>query len=319
LKLSNGYSGSLVIERSTDWGQTWQRLAVPDGLVNDPAAQKEAFGKPVVLQQAEWSPENLFLSFSDGTGQVWHSPDGGLRWQAIAPNMPSLKISPYSPLTLVGIKSRKLAYLEVPEAGMGLITGVRPNQLTANLYFPETGHNLSGDFRAYWQQNGRLAQFGFPRTEPFREVNPSDGKLYTVQYFERNRFEYHPENKGTPYEVQLGLLGNQLAAKTGSDGLEAFKTSVDRHFPSGRYFEQTGHNLAAGFKIYWEAHGGLAIYGYPISEEFDEVNPQDGKTYTVQYFERNRFEYHPENKGTAYEVLLGLLGNNLLKDKGWLE
>jgi hypothetical protein len=319
LKLSNRYSGSRVIERSTDWGQTWQRLAVPDGLVNDPAAQKEAFGKPVVLQQAEWSPENLFLSFSDGTGQVWHSPDGGLRWQAIAQNMPSLKISPYSPLALVGIKSRKLAYLEVPEAGKGLIAGVRPNQLTTNLYFPETGHNLSGDFRAYWQQNGGLAQFGFPRTEPFREVNPSDGKLYTVQYFERNRFEYHPENKGTPFEVQLGLLGNQLATETAGAGAQAFKATVDRHFPGGRYFEQTGHNLAAGFKIYWEAHGGLSIYGYPISEEFDEMNPEDGKTYTVQYFERNRFEYHPENKGTPYEVLLGLLGNNLLKNKGWLK
>ena len=35
---------------------------------------------------------------------------------------------------------------------------------------------------------------------------------------------------------------------------------------------------------------------------------QDGKTYLVQYFERNRLEYHPENKGTPYEVLLGLLG-----------
>src|SRR5262249_29825445 len=31
----------------------------------------------------------------------------------------------------------------------------------------------------------------------------------TVQYFERNRFEYHPENKGTQYEVLLGLLGTQ--------------------------------------------------------------------------------------------------------------
>jgi hypothetical protein len=31
-----------------------------------------------------------------------------------------------------------------------------------------------------------------------------------VQYFERNRFEYHPENAGTPYEIQLGLLGGDL-------------------------------------------------------------------------------------------------------------
>jgi hypothetical protein len=31
-----------------------------------------------------------------------------------------------------------------------------------------------------------------------------------VQYFERNRFEHHPEFAGTPDEVQLGLLGSRL-------------------------------------------------------------------------------------------------------------
>jgi hypothetical protein len=31
-----------------------------------------------------------------------------------------------------------------------------------------------------------------------------------VQYFERNRFEHFPELAGTPFEVQLGLLGREL-------------------------------------------------------------------------------------------------------------
>jgi hypothetical protein len=30
-----------------------------------------------------------------------------------------------------------------------------------------------------------------------------------VQYFERNRLEYHPENERTPFEILLGLLGVQ--------------------------------------------------------------------------------------------------------------
>ncbi|HEU5424150.1 MAG TPA: murein L,D-transpeptidase, partial [Nitrolancea sp.] len=54
-----------------------------------------------------------------------------------------------------------------------------------------------------------LAVFGYPISEEFQEQNPADGKMYTVQYFERARFEYHPEFKGTPYEVELGLLGRQ--------------------------------------------------------------------------------------------------------------
>jgi hypothetical protein len=49
---------------------------------------------------------------------------------------------------------------------------------------------------------------------------------------------------------------------------------------------------------------GWPQYGYPISEEFYEVSPDDGGTYVVQYFERARFEWHPEHSGTPYEVLL---------------
>ena len=47
-----------------------------------------------------------------------------------------------------------------------------------------------------------------PLSEQFHEVSATDGKTYTVQYFERNRFELHPE-KAAPYEVELGLLGVQ--------------------------------------------------------------------------------------------------------------
>jgi len=38
----------------------------------------------------------------------------------------------------------------------------------------------------------------------------------------------------------------------------------------------------------------------------------------VQYFERARFEYHPENAGTPYVVLLGLLGTDEVRNKGWI-
>ena len=36
------------------------------------------------------------------------------------------------------------------------------------------------------------------------------GKNYTVQYFERNRFEHHPESQPA-YRVQLGLLGSEVS------------------------------------------------------------------------------------------------------------
>jgi hypothetical protein len=76
--------------------------------------------------------------------------------------------------------------------------------------------------------------------------------------------------------------------------------------------EPTKHSLAEPFLAYWRSQGGLAVFGYPISEAFEETNETDGKTYLVQYFERNRFEFHPENQ-PPYDVLLGLLGRNIME------
>jgi hypothetical protein len=42
------------------------------------------------------------------------------------------------------------------------------------------------------------------------DTNPTNGQQQMTQHFERARFEYHPENAGTPYEVLLGLLGREL-------------------------------------------------------------------------------------------------------------
>jgi hypothetical protein len=181
-------------------------------------------------------------------------------------------------------------------------------------HFPETGHNLCGAFARHWAERGGLAIFGYPISEEFRQVSRQDGRIYTVQYFERNRFEYHPENAGTPFEVLLGLLGNDLtAARRGEPSF----APVAAPPPGADLFPETGHSLGGAFRDYWQRNGGLATFGYPISEEFAEYNPADGRIYTVQYFERNRFEYHPENAGTPFEVLLGLLGNQVVDGQGW--
>src|SRR5689334_7000913 len=73
-------------------------------------------------------------------------------------------------------------------------------------------------------------------------------------------------------------------------------------------FPETGHSVSDPFLSYWRANGGLAQFGYPISEVQTEISALDGKPYTVQYFERAVFELHPENAGTPYNVLLAQLG-----------
>src|SRR5687768_17507050 len=79
------------------------------------------------------------------------------------------------------------------------------------------------------------------------------------------------------------------------------------------FFSETGHNVPAIFYGYWLSHGGLEQQGYPITDAKMEKNSVDGKEYLTQYFERARFEHHLEFKGTKSEVLLGLLGVEVLK------
>lgn len=175
-------------------------------------------------------------------------------------------------------------------------------------WFASTGHTLRNAFLAYWNKYGGLAQFGYPITEEFVENVGPNNEAYRVQYFERNRFEYHPENAGTPSEVLLGTLGRD------------FRTPDPPSPPlpsPAHYFAETGHNVSGAFKLYWETHGGLFVHGYPITEPFEEKNPIDNKSYLVQYFERSRFELHPENAGSPHEVLLGLLGVQLAQKKGY--
>ena len=78
---------------------------------------------------------------------------------------------------------------------------------------------------------------------------------------------------------------------------------------SGRVFPETGKCVSEPFLSYWNAHGQLAINGYPISDVFTETL-EDGKPYTVQYFERVRMELHPENQ-PPYNVLLGQFGRRI--------
>src|SRR5439155_1250847 len=78
-------------------------------------------------------------------------------------------------------------------------------------------------------------------------------------------------------------------------------------------FSQTGRCTRGIFLDYWRAHGGLAINGYPISDPFTQTL-EDGKPYQVQYFERARFELHPEN-APPNDVELGQFGRRILSER----
>ena len=197
-----------------------------------------------------------------------------------------------------GTLTVRLDYIGVP-----LYVEWGEDQAVDGRLFAETGHRVSGAFLRYWTAHGGLRQFGFPISGVVVEPEFGSGKPRLVQYFERNRFEYFPEATDPAYEVQLGRLGDELLGRNGVD----WKTlpRAPGSSPDCLAFPETGHQICPPFRDYWERNGGLSLYGMPLTSAYDENG------LTVQYFERNRFEHHPENAGTPYDVQLGLLGRDL--------
>jgi hypothetical protein len=76
-------------------------------------------------------------------------------------------------------------------------------------YFVETGYSVRNGFLRFWETNGAIETFGYPISGEVQERMPN-GRVITVQYFERARFEFYPDLAGTPNEVQLGLLGRAV-------------------------------------------------------------------------------------------------------------
>jgi hypothetical protein len=97
-------------------------------------------------------------------------------------------------------------------------------------YFDITGHNVPGDFMAYWIANGGLRQFGYPLSEVFRE-RLENNQEYEVQYFERARFERHPGSL-----ILLGQFGRRILTQPWGPNLAPLSSP---HFiysdPQGRF------------------------------------------------------------------------------------
>jgi hypothetical protein len=188
-----------------------------------------------------------------------------------------------------------------------------PRASAAEQCFQETGFCVQGRFLSYWETHGGLARNGYPLSAERREVL-EDGNEYLVQYFERVRLEYHPENLAS-HDVLLGQFGRRILSEEYVVDRRAYTlaTAPAQPLDGQAYFPETGHNLGGRFLAYWETNGGLPQFGYPLTEEFHEAG---GGAY--QYFERARFEYHPENAGTPYEVLLGHFGRRVLAENALL-
>lgn len=150
-------------------------------------------------------------------------------------------------------------------------------------YFPETGHNVCSPFLEFFETHGGVDIFSYPITE----VLSDNGRQ--VQYFQKACLEWSPELS----KVQLAPLGDLL-------GFHA-PPIPEPPLPDDllyRYYPQTGHTLSYALLAYFDAHGGVDLFGYPIAEPMIEGG------FIVQYFQNIRLEWDPASN----RVHLGLLG-----------
>ncbi len=154
-------------------------------------------------------------------------------------------------------------------------------------YFPQTGHNLQGDFLSFYRSSlDPTTLYGYPITEQFTS---RDGRQ--VQYFQRARFEFHPE---LPDGQRVQLTGLGRETYTPAAPLTVFSPFACRYFP------ESGYPVCFTFLEFYDKHGGPAQFGLPVSpfEYHDGV--------MVQYFEKTRLEWQPSRPEGQRVVITGL-------------
>jgi predicted cupin superfamily sugar epimerase len=159
-------------------------------------------------------------------------------------------------------------------------------------YFEETGHTVRGEFLRFYERYGGRAIFGYPLTRAFAD----NGRQ--VQYFQRARMELYsdaPEGQ----RVRIGLLGEELGYT--QSPIPESEIPPPNH-PDKAYFAETGHTVSFAFLEFYRNNGDAIIFGQPISEWIIEPNGR-----IVQYFQRNKMEWYPENP-PGQRVQLGMLG-----------
>lgn len=187
----------------------------------------------------------------------------------------------------------QIAAMFIASSFLLTVVGNSSAQGLVERHFDETGHTVRGRFLTFFDKYGGLIIFGYPITEEF--IDPKSGLL--VQYFQRARFEWNPNNPER-HQVQLGLLGDEL--KLGQPRLPLSQIPSPTN-PACYYFPQTGHSVCNAFLDYFRANGGLEVFGYPIAE-FKVENDR-----IVQSFQRARMEWRPE-LAAGQKVKLATLG-----------
>jgi hypothetical protein len=151
------------------------------------------------------------------------------------------------------------------------------------------GHLVQGEFLKFYRSaSDPLLVFGYPITDEF--VDPVTHLM--TQYFQKARFDLVSTTAGPI--IELAPLGQSM--HTGI----APTASIPTNGSACRFFQQTGINVCFAFLQFYDGNNGPIFFGNPISD----VEIRDGRY--VQYFERARLEWQPDNPSDQHVALTDL-------------
>lgn len=173
-----------------------------------------------------------------------------------------------------------------------------------NRYFAETGHNLKEPFLGVWERSGGDEVFGLPISE--ERFDTDSGAI--LQSFAGITLVYDPTLQ-SPWDVQGQHLSSQVHTEQAPRTARTRVNGCARGATTCTYFPESGHTISGRIASFWSERGGLPIFGYPVSEEFEE----DLTGNTIQIFEKVVVEHTGGGK-----ISLRPMGESTAEAKGML-
>lgn len=176
----------------------------------------------------------------------------------------------------------------------GLITmlmlgnqGVALTQVERSRFFDETGQWISGEFLDFYEKVPEPERlFGNPITPAFDSSLSKNQSGTIIQYFEKARFELHPEYPPGS-RVTLTRLGEYFYHH---DTIEPATRYRNSPYACQR-FSDDSPPVCYEFLQFFILNGGVAKFGFPLSELVTNKNR------SVQYFNWAVLEWYPERSG----------------------
>ncbi|MDQ6695635.1 MAG: hypothetical protein M3014_14700 [Chloroflexota bacterium] len=296
--------------KSADGGLTWRSSSMGLHIMPNNGGRITGLGWSGQVLFAATSSDGLYASTDHG--DTWHQAT--LPRSAAAEQTPAASLVKTQPLPLqinsFASTPDGALFITTPDGGYWSLDGAHSWQHfgpdaagPSNLLLSVAGERaLLGGSSGLWSYNlpGGAVTPPTPATAPATAVPPTPPPpaILPTNTPQPTATRALPTATNTPRPTATIAL---VPGPHPSDRVQAADPATYTYFP------QTGHNLGHGFRDFWQSHGGVGQFGYPLTEEFTE------KGVPVQYFERARLEYHD---GT---ITLGLLGSELTQGQFFLQ